>query len=50
RVVVPFPGTSLSASQDACNYYVSWCRMAIEQTYGILVRRWGILWRAIKVR
>ncbi|CAB1107031.1 unnamed protein product [Ectocarpus sp. CCAP 1310/34] len=37
RVVVPFPGTSLSASQDACNYYMSQCRMAIEQTYGILV-------------
>ncbi|CAN0445975.1 unnamed protein product, partial [Ectocarpus sp. 12 AP-2014] len=50
RVLVPFPGTSLSASQDACNYYVSQCRMAIEQTFGILVRRWGILWRPMEVR
>ncbi|CAB1101963.1 unnamed protein product [Ectocarpus sp. CCAP 1310/34] len=50
RVVVPFPGTSLSASQDACNNYVSQYRMAIEQTYGILVRRWGILWRPMEVR
>ena len=36
-IIVPFPGTSLSVSQDAFNYYQSQCRMAIEQTFGILV-------------
>ena len=37
KVLVPFPGTKLSASQDAYNFYQSQCRMAIEQTFGILV-------------
>eukprot|EP00903_Cladosiphon_okamuranus_P005785 g5732.t1 len=38
-----------SSSQDAFNFYQSQCRMAIEQTFGIMVRRWGILWRPIEV-
>lgn len=37
RVLVPFPGTSLSLSQDAFNFFESQCRMAIEQTFGIMV-------------
>ncbi|CAM9744590.1 unnamed protein product, partial [Hapterophycus canaliculatus] len=37
RVPVPYPGTSLSASQDAFNLYQSHGRMAVEQTYGIMV-------------
>eukprot|EP00903_Cladosiphon_okamuranus_P007965 g7688.t1 len=49
RILVPFPGTNLSTSQDAFNFYHSQCRMAIEQTFGIMVRRWGILWRPIEV-
>lgn len=41
RILVPFPGTSLSVSQDVFNYYQSQCRMAIEQTFGILVSKFG---------
>lgn len=37
RVVVPYPGKGLPVNQDAFNYYQSQCRMAIEQTFGILV-------------
>lgn len=37
RVLVPYPGTLLSHSQDAYNYYQSQLRMAIEQTFGIMV-------------
>lgn len=37
-VLVPFPGTALTISQDAFNYYQSQCRMAIEQAFGIMVR------------
>jgi len=40
HILVPFPGTSLSVSQDAFNYYQSQSRMAIEQTFGILVSVW----------
>lgn len=37
-VLVPYPGTNVSESQDSLNYYLSQCRIAIEQTFGILVR------------
>ncbi|CAN0413570.1 unnamed protein product, partial [Pylaiella littoralis] len=49
-VLVPYPGIKVSESQDALNYYLSQCRIAIEQTFGILVRTWGILWRPLEVR
>ncbi|CAN0438469.1 unnamed protein product, partial [Scytosiphon promiscuus] len=39
RVLVPFPGVSLSVSQDAFNFYQLQGRMSIEQTYGIMVSR-----------
>lgn len=42
RVLVPFPGTNLSTSQDAYNFYQSQCRMAIERTFGILVSDVGV--------
>lgn len=38
RVLVPFPGSGLTLSQDAYNYFQSQCRMTIEQTFGIMVR------------
>ncbi|CAM9584259.1 unnamed protein product, partial [Ectocarpus sp. 8 AP-2014] len=50
RVLVPFPGTSLSISQDAFNFFQSQCRMAIEQAFGIMVRRCGVLWRPMEFR
>lgn len=42
QVLVPFPGTSLSVSQDAFNFYQSQCRMAIEQAFGIMVSGGGV--------
>ena len=39
RVLVPYPGKNLPVSQDSYNYYQSQCRMAIEQTFGIMVSR-----------
>ena len=41
-ILVPFPGTTLSVSQDAYNFYQSQCRMAIEQTFGIMVSFAGV--------
>ncbi|CAM9695148.1 unnamed protein product, partial [Hapterophycus canaliculatus] len=51
-VLVPYPGTALTTSQDAFNMYKSQCRMAIEQPFGVMVRpprRWGILCRPMEV-
>lgn len=38
RVLVPYPGTKLSASEDAYNFYQSQCRISVEKTFGIMVR------------
>ncbi|CAN0485633.1 unnamed protein product, partial [Hapterophycus canaliculatus] len=37
-VLVPYPGKALTTSQDPFNFYQSQCRMASEQTFGIVVR------------
>ncbi|CAN0179766.1 unnamed protein product, partial [Ectocarpus fasciculatus] len=37
RVLVPYPGTALTRSQDAYNFYQSQARISIEQAFGILV-------------
>ena len=39
RVLVPYPGKNLPLSQDAYNFYQSQSRMAIEQTFGIMVSK-----------
>jgi DDE superfamily endonuclease len=49
RVMTPWPGRRLSVSQDAFNYWLSSARIHVEQAFGILVARWGILWRPLRV-
>jgi hypothetical protein len=46
--IVPFPGKKLGKSKDTFNFYQSKTRIHIEQAFGILVRRWGILWRKLE--
>ena len=40
---------SRSAADDDFNYYQSAVRMPIEQCFGVIVRRWGILWRPLEM-
>jgi DDE superfamily endonuclease len=49
RVVTPWPGRNLSRSKDAFNYWQSSARIFIEQAFGMLVARWGVLWRPLRV-
>ena len=44
----PFPGKKLGKSKDTFNFNQSKTRIHIEQAFGILVRRWGILWRKLE--
>jgi len=44
----PFPGKNLGKAKDTFNFYQSKTRIHIEQAFGILVRRWGILWRRLE--
>lgn len=46
-MVVPFPGRDLEDREDTFNYVISSYRSCIERAFGILVRRWGVLWRPL---
>jgi len=35
---------------DAFNYFLSLHRQCVERAFGILVQRWGIFWRALRVK
>lgn len=50
KVLTPYPGKNLPAGEDAFNFYLSQLRVKIEQSFGILVSRWGILWRPLRVQ
>jgi DDE superfamily endonuclease len=45
----PWKGRNLSQEKDAFNYYMSLNRQVIERAFGILIQRWGIFWRPLKV-
>ena len=50
-MIVPFPGQNLHKTQpylEAFNFYQSQLRITIECAFGVLVRRWGILWKAME--
>jgi hypothetical protein len=46
----PWKGRNLSPDKDAFNYYLSLHRQCIERAFGILVNRFGIFWRPLKVK
>lgn len=48
RIMTPKSGSGLSAEMDVFNYFWSSLRTIIEQTFGILVARWGILWSPLR--
>ena len=33
--------------EDSFNYHLSSLHISIENTFGIFIQRWGILWRAL---
>lgn len=45
----PWKGRNLPVHRDAFNYYLSLNRQVIERAFGLLVQRWGIFWRPLKV-
>lgn len=46
-MLTPYPGTKLPADKDAFNYYQSSYRIEIECAFGLLCRRWGVMWRPL---
>lgn len=49
RLLTPWSGKNLPAHKDCFNYWLSSARVHIEQAFGVLVGRWGILWRSLRV-
>ena len=47
-LITPFSGRGLSLEQDSFNVYQSSCRMVVEQAFGMLVNRFGILWSPMR--
>jgi hypothetical protein len=48
-MLTPYPGRNIGQEKDTFNFFQSSCRIYIEQAFGILVRRWGILWRRLEM-
>eukprot|EP00171_Calliarthron_tuberculosum_P004660 IDg4660t1 len=50
RLLSPWPGRNLTVEKECFNYWQSSARIHIEQAFGILVARWGVFWRPLRVR
>ena len=50
QLLTPYPGRGLGKDYDVFNFYLSQQRIIVEQTFGILVQTWGILWRPLRVQ
>ena len=45
----PYRGRNLDVWMDSFNYHLSLHRQCIERAFGILVQRWGVFWRPLRV-
>eukprot|EP00187_Rhodella_violacea_P010368 CAMPEP_0174912604 /NCGR_PEP_ID=MMETSP0167-20121228/79870_1 /TAXON_ID=38298 /ORGANISM="Rhodella maculata, Strain CCMP736" /LENGTH=685 /DNA_ID=CAMNT_0016157263 /DNA_START=155 /DNA_END=2213 /DNA_ORIENTATION=- len=45
----PYRGRNLDIWRDSFNYHLSLHRQCVERAFGILVARWGVFWRPLKV-
>jgi hypothetical protein len=48
RIVTPYSGRNLDKVKDSFNYYISSLRITVEQVFGVIVSRWGILWSPLR--
>lgn len=49
QLLTPYPGRGLQPGPDSYNFHLSQLRVKIEQSFGLLVATWGILWRRLAV-
>lgn len=49
QLLTPYPGKGLRPDLDSFNFHLSQLRVKVEQSFGILVQRWGILWKPLRV-
>ena len=46
----PIRNAAAGTAEDNANYAQTKCRQAVERAFGMLERRWGVLWRRLEVR
>ena len=49
-MLTPVSGPTPGTNEDHYNYYQSLTRNPVERAFGMIERRWGILWRRLEVR
>ena len=49
KLLTPWSGRNLPSDKDSFNYWLSAHRCHVEQSFGMLVQRWGLLWRKIDI-
>ena len=49
-MLTPWSGRNLPVAKDAFNFYQSRMRITIECAFGMLVQRWGVLWRPLRIK
>ena len=49
KLLTPYPGRDLDKKLDAYNFYQSQLRIRVEQSFGLFVGRWGILWSPLRL-
>ena len=50
KLLTPYPGKRLPRDLDSFNFHLSQLRIKIEQSFGILVSTWGILWKPLRLQ
>lgn len=49
QFLTPWPGSLQDDfAKDSFNYHLSLMRQCIERAFGLMVRRWGVLWRPLQ--
>jgi hypothetical protein len=48
QVLCPYSGRGLGEAKDAFNYYLSHSRQCVERAFGMVIQRWGIMWRKFR--
>jgi DDE superfamily endonuclease len=48
RILTPWPGRALQIEKDCFNFWLSSARIVIEQSFGMLVGRWGMFWQPLR--
>jgi hypothetical protein len=46
----PFRGRNLDTWKDSFNYHLFLHRQVVERAFGILINRWGVFWRSLRIR